>query len=88
MQGSTSSVPRCPGCCVCGLAVLLSFSYNNHTKMCPQARYLSLVVLADRVARAAHALREERDLCGFEVCFRCATEPLFVFQNAVLRRAL
>ena len=57
---------------------------TTKTKMCPQPMYLPLVALADRVAQASEALREERDLRGFEVCFRRAPRPLFLFQNAFL----
>ena len=57
---------------------------TTKTKMCPQPMYLPLVASADRVVRAAEALREDPDLRGFEVCFRRTPRPLFVFQNAFL----
>ena len=53
-------------------------------KKCPQPLYLPLVASADCVARAAEAMRKDRALRGFEVCFGRAPRPLFLFQNGFL----
>ena len=52
--------------------------------MCPQPMYLPLMALADRVACATAAMREDGDLRCLQVCFWHATRPLFLFQNAFL----